>query len=154
MIIKNDRVKHFCVYSYIEGWMRRVELCYINQIRISVACVTWNKRWFLYSNWKIHCYFEIVVFLGLWGAVKHWHYTDSLKIEQEKIIQIQNYPNPRLCADLTQVLAPLRRCFKNFSNAKPWQRNEFHYQDNLKKKGEIAVYGNSSQLAEVLPIVF
>lgn len=55
-----------------------------------------------------------------------------------------------------QVFTRLMPCFKNFNNAKPWHRNEFHYQDGFKKKKicEIAVYGNSYKLAEILPTVF
>lgn len=52
-----------------------------------------------------------------------------LKLKKRKLSK-----SVRLCADLAQVLAPLRPCFKNFSNAKPWQRNEFHYQNGYKKK--------------------
>lgn len=45
-------------------------------------------------------------------------------------------------------------CSKNFNNAKPWHRKKFRYQDGQKKKREIAVYSNSSQLAEILPTLF
>lgn len=58
----------------------------------------------------------------------------------------------KACENLLQVLRLLVLHFKNFSNARPWHRNEFHYQDS--KKGEIAVYSNSYQLAEILPTMF
>lgn len=75
----------------------------------------------------------------------------SLKLNKRKLSE-----SVRLCEDLTQVLTLLMPCFKNVSNAKPWHRNEFHYQDSKKKKkkGEIAVYSNTYQLAEILPTVF